>query len=76
MVAYLFEQRVVGGILVGVVFACCGLWLLWRGLRNDIWRDLFGGAVIPRWMYMAGGSLLTGIAVAYVRFLRQFLTDW
>lgn len=76
MAAYVFEQKIVGGIFVGVVFACCGLWLLWRGLTNDIARDLFGEAAIPRWLYIAGGGLLTGIAVAYVRFLRQFLGGW
>jgi len=54
------------GIAAGIVCACYGLWLIYRGLTNDIWVDVFGEPVIRRWMYVAGGLVITvaGLAVS------------
>lgn len=62
-------QRLVSGFGVGLVALCAGLWLVWCGLRDDIWRDLFGAAVIPRWFYVFGGLILAVISATYLVFL-------
>lgn len=63
------NRRLFEGFEVGFIALCAGLWLLWRGLRNDIWRDLFGAAVIPRWLYVFGGLSLAVISATYLAFL-------
>lgn len=63
------NRRLFEGFEVGLVALCAGLWLAWRGLRNDVWRDLFGSAVIPRWLYITGGLALAVISAAYLVFL-------
>lgn len=63
------NRRLFEGFEVGLIALCAGLWLVWRGLRNDIWRDLFGSAVIPRWLYVFGGLSLAVISASYLAFL-------
>jgi hypothetical protein len=63
------NRRLFEGFEVGLIALCAGLWLVWRGLRNDIWRDLFGAAVIPRWLYITGGLALAALSAAYLAFL-------
>lgn len=54
------------GLVAAILAVCYGVWLIWRGIRNDIWRDVFGEAVMPRWLYFATGclSLIAGIVLA------------
>ena len=58
--------RIGKGIAIGILCACYGLWLVYRGIRNDIWIDVFWEAVIPRWIYIAGGLIATvgGLALS------------
>lgn len=63
------NRRLFEGFEVGLIALCAGLWLVWRGLRNDTWRDLFGSAVIPRWLFVFGGLSLAIISASYLAFL-------
>lgn len=63
------NRTLMKGFEVGVLALLAGLWLVWRAWRDDIWRDLFGQAVIPRWLYLAAGLALTSISAAYLAFL-------
>ena len=49
------------GMAVGIVIACFGLLLLWRGITNGVRRDRFGDPIIPRWLYVSGG-IICGLA--------------
>jgi hypothetical protein len=36
-----------------------GLYLLYRGIKGDIWRSSFtGDPVVPQWLYIACGTFL------------------
>lgn len=63
------NRRISEGFAVGLLALLAGLWLTWRGWRGDIWRDLFGVAVIPRWLYLAAGLALTALSAVYLIFL-------
>ena len=50
--------------LVGVGF---GAHLIWKGVTGDVIRSSFtGDAVIPRWLYIAGGVLLILISLGWM----------
>lgn len=57
------------GIIAGVVIVGLGLWLLWRGITNDIPRDLFGTPLVPRWMWIIGGLMSAIGGLALIAFL-------
>ena len=57
------------GIAVGLLGVGYGLWLTWRGIRNDIWCSHFGEPIVPRWMYIGGGILIVGLSVGFVIFV-------
>ena len=45
-------------VFVGIIAAVFGLRFFWKGLTNQIWRDLFGEPNIPRWCYFFAGIFL------------------
>lgn len=55
--------------MAGAVIIGFGLWLLWRGITNDIRRDLFGDPLIPRWMWITGGVICTTVGLAVSAFI-------
>ncbi len=55
------NRRLFEGFEVGLIALCAGLWLAWRGLRNDTWRDLFG-AVVGEGCYAPIGAKQFGLA--------------
>ena len=57
------------GIIAGVVIVGLGLWLLWRGIANDISRDLFGTPLIPRWIWIMSGLMSAIGGLALIAFL-------
>ena len=55
------------GVFVGVLIAGFGLWLLWRGIRNDVWRSsVFNEPMLNRWYYILGGTLCIAGGIGYV----------
>ena len=65
----MYERYIGRGFVVGIVAACYGIWLVWRGIQNDIWYSRFGEPIIPRWLYIVGGITIAGASMAYVLFL-------
>ena len=61
------RDEVISGFGVAVLLVGCGLWLCGKGIRNDIWIFNLGEAVIPRWMYIAGGIVcaLAGLGLGW-----------
>ena len=57
------------GIAAGIVMACFGLLLLWRGIANHVRRDTFGDSIIPRWLYVTGGIMCAFAGCALLAFL-------
>jgi hypothetical protein len=54
-------------IAVCVVALCFGGFLLWRGITGDVWRSRFTGeAIVPAWLYIAGGVLTMVGTIGYV----------
>lgn len=69
----IYERYIGRGIVVGIVAVCYGLWLIWRGARNEVWMSNFGEPVIPRWIYIATGVVIAAGSIGYILFLRQGL---
>jgi len=45
-------------LLAELILGIFGLFLIWKGLTNDVMRTRLGDVLIPRWMYVAGGIAL------------------
>jgi hypothetical protein len=58
------------GFLVFGLLACWGLWLLDRGIRDDIY-DWIGERNAPRWSYIVFGVLCQAPLIAFLVFLHR-----
>ncbi|MCP5487198.1 MAG: hypothetical protein H7A43_00960 [Verrucomicrobia bacterium] len=69
----MIERYIGRGLVVGVVAAGYGIWLVWRGIRNDVRFDRFGEPMISRWLYIVAGALLAAASIVYVLYLQHTL---
>lgn len=55
------------GFVVVVLFFLYGLWLLWRGIRNDVPVSVaFGEPLISRWVFVGVGIMVMLASAGYV----------
>lgn len=58
-----------GNGVVWLIIVGFGLWLLWRGITNNIPSSGFGEALIPRWMFVVAGLLCVLLGVGLFIFV-------
>jgi hypothetical protein len=65
----MYQRWILRGIIAGVVTMSVGSWLLWRGITNNIHRELFGDPLMPRWMWITSGLVFAMAGMGVIAFV-------
>jgi hypothetical protein len=61
------------GLVIGILGIAYGLWIIWRGIRNDLWLYNYGDPVLPRWLFIAFGAITMIASAGYTAFLMHLI---
>jgi len=52
-----------------IILGSFGLFLVWKGITDDVTRSIDGKRVIPKWVFIIGGLGALAVSVFYLIFL-------